>query len=180
MVTNSMRKLFNLIAKEDANASIELAKDSRTIALAAKHDSSSMKTVAYMTMAFLPATFFAAFFSIQAFEWKDNSLVMNKRFWVYWAATLPVTGLVFLVWYLITRKKEIRERLERQAGEAEILKRTGTMKEEGEGDDAGYEKKLGRGRGTGRRDAWMQKVLRRRVKSTKSLDKTDVESALKS
>lgn len=61
-----------------------------------------MKTVAIMTMAFLPATFFAALFAMPAFDW-DGSPVVQDHFWVYLAFTLPSTALVFILWAVITR-----------------------------------------------------------------------------
>ena len=66
-----------------------------------------MKTVAIMTMAFLPATFFAALFSVPSLKW-EQAVVVQDKFWVYWAFTVPFTALVFLVWYLITQQKLIR------------------------------------------------------------------------
>jgi hypothetical protein len=50
-------QIFNLIAREDTAATIRLAE-------AAKRDTSSMKTLAVMTMAFLPATFLATVFAM--------------------------------------------------------------------------------------------------------------------
>jgi hypothetical protein len=114
--------LFNLIAKEDSNASIELAKDSRTIVLATKHDSSSMKTVAFLTMLFLPATFFAAFFAMPVFDWEGPHFT-TQHFWIYSATTLPVTLLVFVVWFVVTRRKEIRDGIEDQRQRINVLKR---------------------------------------------------------
>jgi hypothetical protein len=105
--------------KEDTDASIELAKDSRTIALATKHDSSSMKNIAFMTMAFLPATFFAALFTLPIFDWESTPMITQK-FWVYWATTVPTTLLVFALWYMITKQKEIRERKENQRQRDEV------------------------------------------------------------
>jgi hypothetical protein len=81
--------------REDANASIQLA-------AAAKRDSSAMKIIAIMTMAFLPATFFAALFAIPSLQW-NAAKVIQDRFWIYWAFTLPCTALVFVVWLLITQ-----------------------------------------------------------------------------
>ena len=60
-----------------------------------------MKTIAIMTMVFLPATFFAALFSIPSLDWHQSKVVQDK-FWIYWVVTLPSTVAVFLVWYLIT------------------------------------------------------------------------------
>jgi hypothetical protein len=109
-----MRKqVFNLIAREDANASIELAKDSRTIALSTKHDSSSMTTVAVMTMLFLPGTFLASLFSIPLLRW-EHAPVIQHKFWLYWAITLPSTLLIFVLWFVITKRKRSNQRLENQ------------------------------------------------------------------
>ncbi|RYO78870.1 hypothetical protein DL766_010311 [Monosporascus sp. MC13-8B] len=91
--------LFALLTHEDADASIGLA-------AASKRDSSSMKTVAIMTMAFLPATFFAALFAMPSLQW-DRPSVVQDNFWVYWAFTVPTTVAVFLVWLLITERKWI-------------------------------------------------------------------------
>ena len=96
-------KLFNLITRSDVQASIELAR-------ATKNDSSSMKTIAIMTMAFLPATFFAALFAMPMLEWKSTP-VIQERFWMYWAFTLPCTALVFLLWFLITNWEQIFKRI---------------------------------------------------------------------
>jgi hypothetical protein len=56
-----------------------------------------MKTIAIMTMLFLPGTFYAALFSIPSLDWKKPEVIQTK-FWLYWAFTIPTTALVFLVW----------------------------------------------------------------------------------
>lgn len=105
--------MFALLTHEDAAAGV-------TLAAKAKRDASSMKTVAIMTMAFLPATFFAAVFSMPSLEW-DKPGVVTWSFAVYWALTVPVTALVFGIWLLIAHKKRIRARVEAARG-AEFLK----------------------------------------------------------
>jgi hypothetical protein len=60
-------------------------------------DSSAMKTIAIMTMIFLPGTFFATLFAVPSLKW-DKPDVIQENFWVYWAFTLPVTAVVILVW----------------------------------------------------------------------------------
>ncbi|KAK4218932.1 hypothetical protein QBC37DRAFT_478274 [Rhypophila decipiens] len=95
--------LFALLTHSDADASILLA-------AATKRDSSSMKTIAVMTMVFLPATFFAALFSMPTLQW-DQSQVMQDNFWVYWAFTIPVTVAVFAVWVLVYGRHWIRKQL---------------------------------------------------------------------
>jgi len=62
-----------------------------------------MKTIAIMTMVFLPATFFAAFFSLPLLEW-DQPKVLHDKFWMYWAFTIPCTAAVFGVWLATTSR----------------------------------------------------------------------------
>ncbi|KAI1100756.1 hypothetical protein F4804DRAFT_34187 [Jackrogersella minutella] len=93
--------LFALLTHEDSATNTELADSSRRIAEAAKRDSSSMKTVAIMTMAFLPATFFAALFSVPSLDWHSDDAVVQSNFWVYWAFTLPATAIVFALWFIL-------------------------------------------------------------------------------
>jgi hypothetical protein len=69
-----------------------------TIAKAAMHDSNSMKTIAVMTMLFLPATFYAALFAVPSLQW-DQPTVVGNRFWIYWAVTIPTTFVVVVVWF---------------------------------------------------------------------------------
>ncbi|PVI03014.1 hypothetical protein DM02DRAFT_726795 [Periconia macrospinosa] len=91
---NLSQVIIALLTHEDAAASINLAE-------ASKKDTSSMKTIAIMTMIFLPATFFAALFSVPLLQW-DQSPVVQTRFWVYWAFTLPSTAVVFAIWLAAT------------------------------------------------------------------------------
>jgi hypothetical protein len=90
------------MTRDDALATIELTR-------ATARDSSSMKVVAVMTMAFLPGTFIAALFSVPSLQWDASSVVQDK-FWVYWAFTLPLTALVFALWMLLTQAKELVKR----------------------------------------------------------------------
>jgi predicted neutral ceramidase superfamily lipid hydrolase len=55
-----------------------------------------------MTMAFLPATYFAALFAVPSLKWDQPGDVIQSNFWVYWAFTVPSTLVVFFLWYLVT------------------------------------------------------------------------------
>ncbi|RFU25669.1 hypothetical protein B7463_g10668, partial [Scytalidium lignicola] len=98
---NQSTVLFNLIAHQDSMINIGLADSSRKIAEETKKDGSAMKTIAVMTMAFLPATFFAALFAVPSLQW-DKPGVIQSNFSVYWAFSIPATALVFIAWILIT------------------------------------------------------------------------------
>ncbi|CAI7616919.1 unnamed protein product [Penicillium pancosmium] len=56
-IHNQFTAVYNLVAQRDARATHGLARDSSKIAEATLRDSSSMKTIAAMTLIFLPATF---------------------------------------------------------------------------------------------------------------------------
>ncbi|KAI1744818.1 hypothetical protein F4680DRAFT_403366 [Xylaria scruposa] len=92
--------IFALRGQEESRINREIAETSRDLAEAAKRDAASMKTIAVMTMAFLPGTFFAALFSVPSLRW-DQEVVVTEHFWVYWVFTLPVTAFVFLIWMVL-------------------------------------------------------------------------------
>jgi hypothetical protein len=75
-----------------------------------------MKTIAVMTMGFLPATFYAALFAVPSLQW-DQPTVIGSRFWVHWAVTIPTTVLVFITWYVMMHQgklwRRVKERSER-------------------------------------------------------------------
>ena len=66
-----------------------------------------MKSIAAVTVTFLPGTFVAALFSMPLFEWNavSDGIVVSKRFWVYWVVTVPLTILTLVVWVLWTRRR---------------------------------------------------------------------------
>ena len=130
-----------------------LAEDSQKLAQAALRESSSMKTIAAMTLIFLPGTFICvsirlcyftrptqiynflttcttkadsflttkSFFSMSFFNWHAGTgESITSSLWVYFAAAVPLTLLVILVWVFCTRRS--RKKVGRWA-----LKRRGTL-----------------------------------------------------
>jgi hypothetical protein len=69
-----------------------------------------MKTIAVMTMAFLPATFFCRPFCHPVSEMGPCSSC-SRQFLVYWAFAIPATVLVFGLWLLLTSWKSKRRPL---------------------------------------------------------------------
>jgi hypothetical protein len=88
------------MSRDDTLASIDLARS-------AARDGASMKVVAIMTMAFLPGTFFAALFAVPSLQWDNKNNVVGDNFWVYWAFTLPLTAVVFVLWMILTQREEL-------------------------------------------------------------------------
>ena len=101
---------FNLASQVDnktnigiAKTNIEIANTSREIASATLRDSSSMITIATMTMLFLPGTFVSAILSMAFFNnGTDTSghptLTVLPQWWIFPVATIPLTLLVFGLW----------------------------------------------------------------------------------
>ncbi|KAF2230834.1 hypothetical protein EV356DRAFT_579711 [Viridothelium virens] len=168
--------LFNLITQRDATANIELAKDSRTIALASQHDSDSMKTIAIMTMVFLPGTFFATFFSSPWFQW-NSSPVIQSQFWTFWAFTIPVTALVFALWFGITKRQTIRRQVENRRQRAKVKQRMRSFVTRGsapDGNDSEHEEPLdGNGDGDDRLSGWRGDWVRRVLRKKRSRSRKD-------
>lgn len=101
-----------------------VAEESSRIAEATKRDSAAMKSIALLTMVFLPPTFVAVssftkshpylhsltpnktFFSMTMFEWsppeftQDEMRPLSNYLWVYWVVAVPLTGAVLLSWRL--------------------------------------------------------------------------------
>lgn len=98
---NQMAAVTQIMTRDDTLASIEIAR-------AASRDGASMKVVAIMTMAFLPGTFLAALFAVPSLRWEDDAnTVIGRRFWVYWAFTLPLTVVVFGLWAGLTKGEKV-------------------------------------------------------------------------
>ncbi|GJN80946.1 hypothetical protein PLIIFM63780_004476 [Purpureocillium lilacinum] len=97
-----------LLHRSDANKSrlnseIGLAFNtvSVEIANATKRDSAAMRTIAFVSLLFLPATFTSAIFSTTFFKFDDNSSAweVSGMFWLYWVVAIPLTVAAVLVWY---------------------------------------------------------------------------------
>jgi len=121
------KQLFNLIAQRDANLNITLAKDSRTLASASKRDSSSMKTLAAVTVTFLPATFVASFFAMPLFNWDadQSAPVVKERFWIYWAVTVPLTLTTLVIWLSWTHGQILLHRMQDQKDRDQLMEDIG-------------------------------------------------------
>ncbi|KAH0282854.1 hypothetical protein M436DRAFT_84896 [Aureobasidium namibiae CBS 147.97] len=121
-IENQFTALYNLSNQRDAKASVKIAeesaqvaKESARIAQATLNDSSSMKTIAVMTLIFLPATFACSFFSMTFFDWqKTSDRTVSKDLWVYFAVTVPVTVLVLVAWAFLTKKSRQESQLLRR------------------------------------------------------------------
>lgn len=90
---NELQLAFNMVAQHDAYVSVQIGR-------AAQSDSAAAKTVAFVTLAFLPPTFVSAIFSMSFFTFDGESgWAVSDKFWIYWAFSVPITLISLLVWY---------------------------------------------------------------------------------
>ncbi|KAK3365886.1 hypothetical protein B0T24DRAFT_404818 [Lasiosphaeria ovina] len=83
------------------------------IATATSQDSSQMRSIAIVTMVFLPGTFFASVFSMTFFNWSPdpNQPVVSGEIWIYVLITAVVTiATLILFWYFILHRSKNKPR----------------------------------------------------------------------
>ena len=67
-----------------------------------------MKTLAVVTMFFLPGSFISALFSTQCFDWDrvdktrwgSIGITLTPQFILYWVITIPLTILTFILYFM--------------------------------------------------------------------------------
>ncbi|KAI8941183.1 hypothetical protein NX059_002420 [Plenodomus lindquistii] len=96
--------VYNLVAQRDSKASLEMAKIQT-------QESYAMRTIAVMSIFFLPGTFVSSFLFMEMFNWQANksASVVSPRLWIYWAVTLPLTFAVCSIWLFWLRAHQKSE-----------------------------------------------------------------------
>ena len=96
------------LAIVEARLSQASARNLVAISEETKRDSMAMKTIAAVTMLFLPGTFTASLFAMPFFgtssgNGQGEEFEVSKWFWVYVAITVPLTLMVLLAWMIWQR-----------------------------------------------------------------------------
>lgn len=110
------------MTNRDSVTSQTIATESASIAQGARQDSYAMKTIAVLTMFFLPATFISSLLGTNLFVLDTSSgdgkakLIVSELWWIYLVSAVPLTLLTLLVWWLYlqrllkARKRRIAKR----------------------------------------------------------------------
>ncbi|KAF3034656.1 hypothetical protein E8E12_000961 [Didymella heteroderae] len=102
---------YNMIAQRDSRTMTELGN-------AARFDSRAMRTIAVVTMAFLPPTFLSAIFSMSFFSFQPQEndgrggWKVSDKFWLYFAFAIPLTCFTLAVWFWRQRLKGSQSQVE--------------------------------------------------------------------
>lgn len=85
----------------------DMAEDSRNVAILTRKDSTDMRIIAVVTLAFLPGTFMATLFSSGFFNFlpDHSSQIVSKWIWLYFTLTGAATLIVFLAWFQFAKKQ---------------------------------------------------------------------------
>lgn len=105
----SARAAVNTILHQrDAQLNLQIAESSYNMAVASFQDAASMKSLAILTMVFLPGTAVASFFSMSMFDWDAGSggQLASKWLWVFFAVAVPLTAVVLGTWYVWGSQQE--------------------------------------------------------------------------
>ncbi len=90
--------------KTIAETALEDSKMICQLTKAAKEDSSTMKTIAVLTMMFLPGAAFSSILDTPFLVWdsKQHGLVVRGGH-LFWIITIPLTVGVIIMWWLVVR-----------------------------------------------------------------------------
>jgi hypothetical protein len=98
--------LFSVVSQRDSLLSQKANELNFEVARSTKEDSISMSTFTFITAVFLPPTFIATLFSMSMFDWmvgggnSGGETTLSRKFWIFWVAAIPLTGLTIGGWYL--------------------------------------------------------------------------------
>ena len=91
------------LTRSDQQTSIQIAEASKMIAEETKKDGYSMKTLAVVTIIFLPATSVSSIMAMPLFKWNEH-WIASKWLWVYFAFAVPLTALTVGLWWIWQRR----------------------------------------------------------------------------
>ncbi|KAK3322803.1 hypothetical protein B0H66DRAFT_215041 [Apodospora peruviana] len=108
----AMQTGWNQIARQDSMTGARVAKVNTAIALETKRESAQMRSIAVLTMVYLPFSCVASVFSTSLFNWSpdEGEPVVSHYIWILMAIAAVLTVLTVLAWYLWTTREEKKGR----------------------------------------------------------------------
>lgn len=81
------------------------------IARATRADSVAMKTIAIVTLTFLPATYVSAILGMNFFSYNPDThgghITYSPDLWLYFVVSIPLTIAVLTIWWVWQRREEM-------------------------------------------------------------------------
>lgn len=104
---NELNLAINMVAQEASAATV-------LISQATQHDGAAMKSVAVITLVFLPSTFISTIFSMSFFAFepggdgRPESWKVSQRIWLYFLLVVPLTTAAMGTWFWWQRRSSWR------------------------------------------------------------------------
>ncbi|CAI4217886.1 unnamed protein product [Parascedosporium putredinis] len=113
--------LYNISAIRESKLSLQIAKEQKYVAHAAKHDGTAMKTLSLLGAIFLPGTYLASVFSMTFFDFaSDADPIISTNLWIYFAITIPVTLLIVGTWIFFNQRRKDKFRRDQATVEGDV------------------------------------------------------------
>ncbi|KAI4722472.1 hypothetical protein E4T48_01305, partial [Aureobasidium sp. EXF-10727] len=105
-LSNEINLVFNMMAQKDNDVNIDIARATRA-------DSVAMKTIAVVTLTFLPATYVSALLGMNLFAYNPETngghISSSPDLWIYFVISIPLTAAVLTLWWVWQRREEMFE-----------------------------------------------------------------------
>ncbi|ODM19100.1 hypothetical protein SI65_05717 [Aspergillus cristatus] len=82
---------------------------SQNLGTNAQGDNAMMKTVAIVSLLYVPGSFVSSVFGMNFFDMgSENEFTVSNKFWIYWVITIPLTAVTVLIWAIWHWSDKIR------------------------------------------------------------------------
>ncbi|KAK1714928.1 uncharacterized protein BDZ83DRAFT_588592 [Colletotrichum acutatum] len=104
----AMQTVWNHIARQDSKTNTKMSKANAAVAVQTKVESAQMRTIALLTMIYLPLSSVAAIFSMDMFNWEavEGQSIVSKHIWLFAVLAVGLTLLTIAAWFLGTRREK--------------------------------------------------------------------------
>lgn len=126
----TMQTAWNHFAREDNRVNLhlsrvntQLARTNTELTQAMKRDSSQMRSIALLTMVFLPLSTLATIFSTSFFNWNAaaDSTVVSGYIWIFVVIAVGLTSITVGAWYFATRRVRNKETAQEESRKLKVL-----------------------------------------------------------
>ncbi|KAJ0372727.1 hypothetical protein COL26b_009071 [Colletotrichum chrysophilum] len=123
----AVQTVWNHKMRQDSLTTTQISKANRAMAFDTRHESAQMRTIAILTMIYLPLSSVAAIFSMDMFNWEAGAgeSIVSKHIWLFAVLTVGLTFLTLVAWRVGTqRSKDVTKKADRYFAE---LQRQGSF-----------------------------------------------------
>lgn len=94
-------------SRRENKLNLQIAFQQRQLIHTTKRETEGQKTIATLGIIFLPPTVISGIFSTTFFNFAandpDGTRVVSTYFWIFWALTIPITALIFMIFWGYTK-----------------------------------------------------------------------------